>query len=166
MITAPSRSTDQWTDSQPVSRNQRRFSSTITPRPTRAAPPSAMRTGVAMAWCSHIAGLGVRSGQLRPSTQKSPSCGRSPKSPPYAQRTVPAGSRWCRPWSRNSQMKPPWSPGVDSIASQYSASVPLLLPIACEYSHMMNGYRWRPERACATIAEMGGYMGQAMSLAD
>jgi len=36
-------------------------------------------------------------------------------------------------------MKPPWSPGVDSIASQYSASVPLLLPIAWEYSHMMSG---------------------------
>ncbi len=56
----------------------------------------------------------------------------------------PSGSVWTRPWSQNSQMKPPWSPGVDSIASQYSASVPLLLPIACEYSHMISGCRWRP----------------------
>ena len=43
-------------------------------------------------------------------------------------------------------MKPPWSPGVDSIASQCSASVPLLLPIACEYSHMISGCRWRAGR--------------------
>ena len=63
-------------------------------------------------------------------------------------------------------MKPPWSPGVDSIASQYSASVPLPLPIACEYSHMISGQRWRPERACSTIAPISGYIGQRMSLAS
>ena len=50
------------------------------------------------------------------------------------------------------------------MASQYSARVPLLLPMACEYSHMIRGWRWRPERACATMASMGGYIGQAMSV--
>jgi len=60
-------------------------------------------------------------------------------------------------------MKPPWSPGVDSIASQYSASVPLLLPIAWENSHMISGRFWRPERAWATIASIAGYIGQTMS---
>ena len=61
-------------------------------------------------------------------------------------------------------MKPPWSPGVDSIASQYSASVPLLLPIAWLNSHMISGCRWRPDRAWPTIAEIGGYIGQVRSL--
>ena len=61
-------------------------------------------------------------------------------------------------------MNPPWSPGVDSMASQYSASVPLLLPIACEYSHMISGWRWSPERAWSTIAAIGGYIGQVRSL--
>ena len=61
-------------------------------------------------------------------------------------------------------MKPPCSPGVDSIASQYSASVPLLLPIACEYSHMISGWRCLPDRAWATIHCTGGYIGQVMSL--
>ena len=61
-------------------------------------------------------------------------------------------------------MKPPCRPGVDSIASQYSASVPLLLPIACEYSHMISGWRCRPDRACATIAAIVGYIGQVRSL--
>src|SRR5438093_463555 len=59
-------------------------------------------------------------------------------------------------------MNPPCSPGVDSIASQYSASVPLLLPIACEYSHMMSGCRWLPDRAWATIDEMAGYIGRVV----
>ena len=111
-----------------------------------------------------MAGFGRRSGQTRPSRQKLPSFGSSPKSPPYAQRVVPSGSVWTSPWSHHSQMNPPWSPGVDSIASQYSASVPLLLPIAWENSHMISGWRWVPERACATIAEIGGYIGQVMSL--
>ena len=62
-------------------------------------------------------------------------------------------------------MNPPCSPGVLSIACQYSASVPLLLPIACEYSHITSGWRCRPERACATIASIGGYIGQTRSLA-
>jgi len=44
------------------------------------------------------------------------------------------------------------------------ARVPLLLPMACEYSHMISGWRCRPDRAWATIAEMGGYIGQVMSL--
>ena len=65
---------------------------------------------------------------------------------------VPSGSFWTRPWSHHSQMKPPWRPGVDSIASQYSARVPLLLPIAWEYSHMIRGWRWVPFVAWATIA--------------
>ena len=51
-----------------------------------------------------------------------------------------------------------------SIAAQYSASVPLLLPMACEYSHMTSGWRCRPDLAWATIAEMGGYIGQTKSL--
>ena len=106
-----------------------------------------MRTGAASCRCSNSAGLGRRSGQFRPSRQKLPSLGWSPKSPPYAQRVVPSGSRWTSPWSHHSQMKPPWRPSVDSIASQYSASVPLLLPMACEYSHMINGCRCRPDLA-------------------
>ena len=61
-------------------------------------------------------------------------------------------------------MKPPCSPGVCSIASQYSASVPLLFPMACENSHMMSGWRWWPDVACPTIAQSGGYMGQVRSL--
>ena len=48
----------------------------------------------ASALCSHIAGLGVRSGQIRPSVQKLPSLGSSPKSPPYAQWVVPSGRGW------------------------------------------------------------------------
>src|SRR4051794_41389749 len=62
-------------------------------------------------------------------------------------------------------MNPPWSPGVDSIASQYSPSVPLLLPIAWLNSHMMSGCRWAPERACVTIAEIGGDNGPTRALA-
>ena len=52
---------------------------------------------------------------------------------------------------------------MDSIASQYSARVPFELPIAWEYSHMISGWRCRPDRACSTIAEMGGYIGQVRS---
>ncbi len=62
-------------------------------------------------------------------------------------------------------MNPPWSPGVDSMASQYSARVPLLLPIAWLNSHMISGCRCAPDAACATIASIGGYIGHAMSLA-
>ena len=40
------------------------------------------RTGADRARCSRSAGLGVRSGQTRPSRQKLPSFGSSPKSPP------------------------------------------------------------------------------------
>ena len=47
---------------------------------------------------------------------------------------------------------------------QYSASVPLLLPMACEYSHMISGWCCRPDPAWATSDEMGGYIGQVMSL--
>jgi len=62
-------------------------------------------------------------------------------------------------------MKPPWSPGLASIASQYSASVPLLLPIAWEYSHRISGRTCASERVWATIASIVGYIGQARSLA-
>ena len=96
--------------------------------------------------------------------QKLPSLGSSPKSPPYARRARAVGKCWTRPWSHHSQMNPPWSPGVDSIASQYSASVPLELPIACEYSHMISGRRCGPFVACATSAPIAGYMGQVMSV--
>ena len=41
-------------------------------------------------------------------------------------------------------------PGVLSMAAQCSASVPLLLPMACEYSHRISGRVCRPERACST----------------
>ena len=114
--------------------------------------------------CSKIAGLGERSGNVIPSMQNTPSLGSSPKSPPYACRVVPLGSRWTSPWSRHSQMNPPWSPGVDSIASQYSASVPLLLPIAWLNSHITSGCRWAPLVAWATSAAIGGYIGQVRSL--
>src|SRR5579864_118965 len=98
--------------------------------------------------------------------QKLPSLGSSPKSPPYAHRLLPSGSFWTRPWSHHSQMKPPCKPVIDSIASQYSPRHPLLLPIACEYSHIISGWRWLPERSCSAIAEMRGYIGQVMSLTD
>ena len=51
------------------------------------------------------------------------------------------------------------------MACQYSARVPLLLPMACEYSHMISGLVCRPEVAWATIAEIGGYIGQTRSVA-
>ncbi len=41
------------------------------------------------------------------------------------------------------------------MASQWSASVPLELPIACEYSHMISGWRWSPDVACSTMAAKG-----------
>ena len=50
---------------------------------------------------------------------------------------------------------------MDSIASQYSASVPLLLPIAWLNSHMISGCRCAPDRAWATIAAIGGYIGHS-----
>jgi hypothetical protein len=62
-------------------------------------------------------------------------------------------------------MKPPCNPAVDSMASQYCASVPLLLPIACEYSQRMRGLVCWPDEACATISSMDEYIGQTMSLA-
>ena len=49
-----------------------------------------MVTGAAIALNSCIAGLGVRSGKTIPSQTKFPSCGVSPKSPPYAERFVPS----------------------------------------------------------------------------
>ncbi len=50
------------------------------------------------------------------------------------------------------------------MASQYSARVPLLLPMACEYSHMMSGRSRRPEVANSTMALMAGYIGQTRSV--
>ena len=47
-------------------------------------------TGDAIAFISCIAGFGVRSGKTIPSQTKFPSCGVSPKSPPYAERFVPS----------------------------------------------------------------------------
>ncbi len=49
------------------------------------------------------------------------------------------------------------------MASQWSASVPLLLPMACEYSHWMSGLVWVPDMACARHSWSGAYIGQAMS---
>ena len=177
----PSASIRQRATSQSRFRTSCRFSSTKLP----GVPSTGVsRTGSARAWCSNIAGFGVRSGKTMPSATKLPSLGTSPKSPPYAQRKPsggrpprppgsgtesPAGrpvSTDCRmPWSQNSQMKPPCSPGVVSKACQYSARLPLLLPIAWEYSHWMSGCRCFPERACATIASIVAYIGQVMSLA-
>ena len=50
------------------------------------------------------------------------------------------------------------------MASQYSARVPLLLPMAWEYSHMMSGRSRRPEVANSTMALMAGYIGQTRSV--
>ena len=50
------------------------------------------------------------------------------------------------------------------MASQYSASVPLLLPIAWLNSHMISGWRWSPDRAWSTIDAIDGYIGQVRSL--
>ncbi len=52
------------------------------------------------------------------------------------------------------------------MAAQWSASVPLLLPMACEYSHWMSGLVCSPERACATQSSSGAYIGHAMSEAS
>ncbi len=49
------------------------------------------------------------------------------------------------------------------MAAQWSASVPLLLPIACEYSHWMSGLVCVPDMACAMHSGSGAYIGQAMS---
>ena len=48
--------------------------------------------------------------------------------------------------------------------SQYSARVPLLLPIACEYSHIINGRSCFPDFAYAITAPIAGYIGQIMSV--
>ncbi len=49
------------------------------------------------------------------------------------------------------------------MAAQWSARVPLLLPIACEYSHWINGLVCSPDSACATQSSSGAYIGHAMS---
>ncbi|CAM5591626.1 hypothetical protein SCANM63S_07264 [Streptomyces canarius] len=49
------------------------------------------------------------------------------------------------------------------MAAQWSASVPLLLPIACEYSHWISGLVCCPDSAWARHSSSGAYMGQAMS---
>ncbi len=49
---------------------------------------------------------------------KSRSLGLSPKSPPYFQYFFPVESKASSPWSTQSQMKPPWSPGWRSMAAQ------------------------------------------------
>ena len=81
---SPSTDTSQVARSQDVSRNSARFSSVT--RPSRAAtiasPSLAARTGDARCRCSKAAGLGLASGNVIPHRQKSPSFGRSPKSPP------------------------------------------------------------------------------------
>ena len=128
--------------------------------------PSIVAAGAAIQRVLPQRGLGA-SGRARPG-RRGRSCRRSARRRSRRRRpsgVVPSGSSWTSPWSHHSQMKPPCSPAVDSIASQYSASVPLLLPIACEYSHMISGWRWRPEAACPTIAAIGGYIGQVTSLA-
>ena len=128
--------------------------SSTRPRAQVRRPTPPIRTGAASALVLPHRGLRAAVGPDQPVEARS--CRRwarrrSRRRTPSA--SVPSGSVWTRPWSQNSQMKPPWSPGVDSIASQYSASVPLLLPIACEYSHMISGCRCSPERAWATIAD-------------
>lgn len=49
------------------------------------------------------------------------------------------------------------------MAAQWSASVPLLLPMACEYSHWMSGLVCFPESAWARQSSSDAYIGQAMS---
>ena len=67
-----------------MSRNSPRFSSVT--RPSRAAAIAAAsddaRTGEARNMCSNMAGFGLRSGNVMPSMQNTPSLGSSPKSPP------------------------------------------------------------------------------------
>ena len=112
----------------------------------RRATPE-IRTGAARCLCSHSAGFG------RPIREDEPVEAEVAVVRLVAEvaavgpaRSSRRAAAWTRPWSHHSQMNPPWSPGVDSIASQYSASVPLLLPIACEYSHMIRGWSWLPLR--------------------
>ena len=134
--------------SQSRSRNACRLSTSTMParrssQPGRAGPAPRSR-GAPTSPASVV-------GPARPG-RRCRSCRRSARRRSRRRRpsaSVPSGSCWTRPWSQHSQMKPPWSPGVDSIASQYSARVPLLLPIACEYSHRISGWRWRPDRGVA-----------------
>ena len=81
---SPSTETSHAARSHPVSRNSPRFSSVT--RPSRAtaiaAASDAARTGEARNMCSKMAGFGLRSGNVMPSMQNTPSFGMSPKSPP------------------------------------------------------------------------------------
>ncbi len=61
-------------------------------------------------------------------------------------------------------MNPPCNPGVFSNASKYSPRQPLLLPIACEYSHKISGRQSRVVRAHSTISETAEYIGQTRSV--
>lgn len=73
-------------------------------------------------------------------------------------------------WSAQSQMKPPMSrpPGDASKQAQYSARLPVLLPMEWAYSHSMTG-RWSPLPAAAAAScvscGMRAYMGQIRSVA-
>ena len=89
-------------------------------------------TGACTAATSAHAGCGRRSGHTRPLMQNCASWGESPKSPPYAHSTLPsAGTVGAplgavalpvnglhRPWSTQSQMKPPCRRGWAWKASQ------------------------------------------------
>ena len=54
--------------------------------------------------------------------------------------TTTRGGTFARtPWFTQSQMAPPRARVPDLNSFQYSSKPPLLLPIACEYSHCMSG---------------------------
>mmetsp|Transcript_27348 Transcript_27348/g.88319 ORF Transcript_27348/g.88319 Transcript_27348/m.88319 type:complete len:219 (-) Transcript_27348:2034-2690(-) len=94
--------------------------------PSAGAPQSKLSrhasTGRCTCLTSASAGWGVRSGKTSPLMQNCPSCLSQSKSPPYAQKCRPVtGSVLCRPWSAQSQMKPPCAYGRARKRSHHSA---------------------------------------------
>ena len=96
-------------------------------------------TGCCKYFASYMAGCTVLSGKTRPLIQNWASFGLSPKSPPYAQNSCPSSSCFIRPWSTRSQIKPPCNLLFCLKCNQYLSKLPLLFPMACEYSHNING---------------------------
>ena len=76
--------------------------------------------------------------------------------------TTRGGTGERSPWFTQSQIAPPRArvPALKSF--QYSSKPPLLLPMACEYSHWMSG-RGSPFAASRAISAAGWYMWLTMS---
>jgi len=107
----------------------------------------------------HIAGFGVRSGLITPFKQKLESLIReSPKSPPYAQYSVPSMALFTSPWSTQSQINPPINRLCSWIAVQKDSRSPTELPMACAYSQYKTGLVSLSQVANWIISDSGLYM--------